>query len=114
LSAKLREKYFKADGDRSLLHADIRSRVRFEWANLVSLSDFPPAGNIHVIFCRNVFIYFSPTSIKRVIGSFASRVPADGHLFIGSSESLLKITSDFELQELGDAFVYRRQAPIRP
>jgi chemotaxis protein methyltransferase CheR len=114
LAPKLREKYFQANGDRSLLHSDIRSRVRFEWANLVSLSDFPPAGNIHVIFCRNVFIYFSPSSIKRVINAFASRVPVDGHLFIGSSESLLKITEDFELQELGNAFVYRRQLSIRP
>jgi chemotaxis protein methyltransferase CheR len=114
LAPTLRGKYFAAHGDGSLLHSDIRSRVRFEWANLVSLSDFPPAGNIHVIFCRNVFIYFSPTSIKRVITSFARRVPVDGHLFIGSSESLLKITEDFELHELGDAFVYCRKAVCCP
>lgn len=109
LSPALRNKYFEPHGDGSLLHSDIRSRVHFNWANLVSLSDFPPEGHLHVVFCRNVFIYFSPVSIKRVISSFARRIPAGGHLFIGASESLLKVTDEFELQELGDAFVYRRQ-----
>ena len=84
--------------------------MNFQWANLVDLPRFPPPGNIQVIFCRNVFIYFSPASIKRVLESFAKRIPADGHLFIGSSESLLKLSEDFELQELGQAFVYRRRA----
>ena len=110
LPASLRAKYFQAKGDVSILDPGIRARVNFQWANLVNLSDFPPPGNVEVIFCRNVFIYFSPNSIKRVIGSFARRVPGGGHLFIGSSESLLKLTDDFELQELGPAFVYARES----
>ena len=104
----LREKYFQPNGDGLLVRHDIRTRVNFQWANLVELSRFPPPGNVQVIFCRNVFIYFSPASIKRVVASFAQRVPTDGHVFIGSSESLLKLTDHFELQELGQAFVYRR------
>jgi chemotaxis protein methyltransferase CheR len=108
LPAALREKYFQNSAEGATLIQDIRSQVRFQWANLVSLSDFPPAGSVEVIFCRNVFIYFSLASIKRVVSSFAQRMPADGHLFIGSSESLLKLTNEFELLELGEAFVYRR------
>jgi chemotaxis protein methyltransferase CheR len=80
---------------------------------VVSIADFPLVAKVEVIFCRNVFIYFSAASIKQVIGSFAVRMPAGGHLFIGSSESLLKLTQDFELQELGEAFVYLRQ-PAQP
>lgn len=110
LPLDLRDRYFKPDGDGLILRSDIRARVSFHWANLVDLSRFPPPGNVEVIFCRNVFIYFSPASIKRVVASFARRIPTDGHLFIGSSESLLKLTEDFELQELGRAFVYRRKA----
>lgn len=108
LPIALKERYFTPNGDGLMLRPDIRTRVNFRWANLVELSDFPPPGDIQVIFCRNVFIYFSPTSIKRVVAAFARRVPVHGHLFIGSSESLLKLTGDFELQEIGDAFVYRR------
>jgi chemotaxis protein methyltransferase CheR len=33
-------------------------------------------------------------------------MPAGGQLFVGSSESLLRLTTDFELREIDDAFVY--------
>lgn len=59
-----------------------------------------------IIFCRNVFIYFSPDAIRRTVREFAQRMPGEGHLFVGVSESLLKLTKDFDLRELGDAFVY--------
>jgi hypothetical protein len=29
-------------------------------------------------------------------------------LFVGASESLLRLTADFELKEMGDTFVYVR------
>jgi hypothetical protein len=32
-------------------------------------------------------------------------------LFVGTTESLLKLTSDFDLQELGQAFVYSKISP---
>jgi chemotaxis protein methyltransferase CheR len=108
LPAALREKYFRHNGEGSVLEPDIRGKVQFQWANLVNLEDFSPVRSVEVIFCRNVFIYFSAASIKRVASSFAARMPTNSHLFIGSSESLLKLTDEFELHELGDAFVYRR------
>jgi chemotaxis protein methyltransferase CheR len=40
---------------------------------------------------------------------FANAMPPGGHLFVGASESLLKLTDQFELQELGEAFVYVRR-----
>lgn len=110
LPQSLREKYFEPHEDATLVRSTIRSRVNFQWANLVDLTNFPPEGNVHVIFCRNVFIYFSADSIKRVTSTFARRIPLSGHLFIGASESLLKLTNDFDLKELGAAFVYRRIA----
>jgi chemotaxis protein methyltransferase CheR len=60
------------------------------------------------IFCRNVFIYFSPHAIRQTVAAFASRMPPGGRLFVGASESLLRLTADFELREIGDAFVYVR------
>ena len=62
-----------------------------------------------VIFCRNVFIYFSESTARKTVRLFAERMPKPGYLFVGAAESLLKITSDFELQEMGDAFVYVRE-----
>ncbi len=59
-----------------------------------------------MIFCRNVFIYFSESSIRRTVRLFGQVLVAPGYLFVGASESLLRVTTDFELQEIGGAFVY--------
>ena len=64
-----------------------------------------------VVFCRNVFIYFSPDTIRRALFLFAKHMPLDGHLFVGVSESLLKLTNQFDLREIQDAFVYVRREP---
>ncbi len=108
LPVDLRRKYFHPVANGSELSRDIASRVRFHQANLVSPAAIAELANAHVIFCRNVFIYFSVPAIARVAASFAARMQADGHLFIGASESLVKISDRFELGEIGKAFVYRR------
>ncbi|HEY4247712.1 MAG TPA: protein-glutamate O-methyltransferase CheR [Lacunisphaera sp.] len=110
LPAGLREKYFVPHPDGSLLRPEVSSRVVFQWANLVALDESTTVPQAEVIFCRNVFIYFSPATIRKVVTAFAKRVPAKGQLFVGASESLLKLTDQFELQELADAFVYERTA----
>jgi chemotaxis protein methyltransferase CheR len=104
----MREKYFDPAGDRFALHTDVASRVKFQWANLVALDTATEIPPVNVIFCRNVFIYFSTGTIRRVLDSFAQRLPAEGTLFVGASESLLKLTPHFELQEIGGAFAYVR------
>jgi chemotaxis protein methyltransferase CheR len=110
LPIALRERYFTRDDDQWKLHTGRIPPVQFFWANLVALDENPlvPA-HAQVIFCRNVFIYFSTASIKGVASQFAKRIPPGGHLFIGASESLNKLTNEFELSELGSAFVYRRK-----
>ena len=59
-----------------------------------------------IIFCRNVFIYFTPDGIRDVVDRLAALMPAPGYLCVGASESLLRISSRFELQEIHQAFVY--------
>jgi len=64
-----------------------------------------------IVFCRNVFIYFSAEAIRRTVHSFAEQMPTEGHLFVGASESLLRLTNDFTLDEIGGAFVYLKKKP---
>jgi chemotaxis protein methyltransferase CheR len=59
-----------------------------------------------VIFCRNVFIYFTETSIRSVVNRFADAMPPRSYLCVGASESLLRITTRFDLVEVGGAFMY--------
>lgn len=109
LPAALREKYFTRVPGGWQLGSEVRRRVTFHRANLVAPSEIAHLAGAPVIFCRNVFIYFSPDSIRRTLEIFAERMTGRGHLFVGSSESLIKHTDAFELTELGDAFVYARK-----
>lgn len=59
-----------------------------------------------VIFCRNLFIYFSQSRIREVVARLAARMPSPGYLCVGAAESLLRLGTNFELQDLGGAYVY--------
>ncbi|HUR57661.1 MAG TPA: protein-glutamate O-methyltransferase CheR [Opitutaceae bacterium] len=109
LPEALRQKYFTAVPEGWKLNPAIARRVRFERANLVNPGEIAQLATVPVIFCRNVFIYFSADSIRRTVDMFAQRMTGHGHLFVGSSESLLKLTQEFLLEEMGDAFVYVRK-----
>ena len=104
----LREKYFELQPDGFALRPEIKSRVRFSWVNLVALEDVHDIPRPDVLFCRNVFIYFSPEMISQVVAAFAKRMSEGAKLCIGSSESLLKLTPQFDLEEIDKAFVYVR------
>jgi chemotaxis protein methyltransferase CheR len=112
LPQALRERYFSLEGGQSRISAEIVSRVTLRWANLMRLSDLPECRGCDVVFCRNVFIYFSASSINQVVSAFAERMEVGSPLFIGASESLFKLTKKFELGQMGTAFVYRRVADI--
>ncbi len=108
----IKAKYFKPSREQWLLSPEILSRVRFERVNLVIRAETGELAHSPVIFCRNVFIYFSPEVIARTVRGFAERMPPGGYLCVGASESLLKVTQDFELKELGNSFVYVRNPQI--
>jgi chemotaxis protein methyltransferase CheR len=108
LPAELREKYFQAVPHGWSIAPRLLVRVRFQRANLVVPSEIAELVTAPMIFCRNVFIYFSREAIRRTIKSFAARMPANGYLFVGTTESLLKLTNEFDLQEIGPAFVYAK------
>jgi chemotaxis protein methyltransferase CheR len=106
LPPALRERYFRKAGDEWQIAGDLHRRVTWDVANLQSAGDVSRWGRSPIVFCRNVFIYFSETSIRRTVDLFARTMPAPGYLCVGASESLLRITSRFELQEIGGAFIY--------
>jgi chemotaxis protein methyltransferase CheR len=103
----VKERYFRNCGDSwmvdSLLHARVRS---WRVMNLVSEDDVAKMAGAPVVFCRNVFIYFSESGVRRVIDHLSRLMPAPGFLCVGASESLLRVTTRFELEELGGSFMY--------
>ncbi len=106
----LRAKYFQSVPQGGwCIKPELLVRVRFQRANLVVPSEIGALATSPVVFCRNVFIYFSADAIRRTVRCFAEKMPAGGQLFIGASESLLRLTNDFSLEEIGKAFVYIHQ-----
>jgi chemotaxis protein methyltransferase CheR len=104
----LRQKYFTAVEGGSRLAPEIRAKVKFTRANLFESGDIAPLARAQVIFCRNVFIYFSAHSIRQTVATMAAKMPPGGYLFTGAAESLLRMTTDFELKEVEGALAYVR------
>ena len=110
LPGELKAQYFESDGaDRWRPHTALTRSIRYGVANLARRSDFESLAESDVIFCRNVFIYFGDDTIKSVIRVFSERMPADGCLFLGASESLTRLGVDLELAEIGKAFAYVKE-----
>ncbi len=106
LPPALRARYFERTPEGEALTRRIADRVTFRWANLVDPPTYSDIKDVHAIFCRNVFIYFSAEGISRVVTAFGRQMPAGGYLFVGASESLLKLTTLFELEDVEGAFAY--------
>jgi chemotaxis protein methyltransferase CheR len=120
LPEDLRQKYFvKVEGGWKPVD-EITRRITFRQANLTVQTDVTELAKVNAIFCRNVFIYFSPQVIARTVRWMAEQLPEGGHLFVGAAESLLKLTTEFSLEDVGGALVYVRnnnrvpQAVLKP
>ncbi|MDZ3836862.1 MAG: protein-glutamate O-methyltransferase CheR [Rhodospirillales bacterium] len=86
-------KHFRRVGNDWQISSELRSMVRFREFNL--LDDFAPFGRCDVVFCRNVLIYFDPATKARTLANIGRRLPADGYLFLGASETVMGLSSGF-------------------
>lgn len=83
-------KYFnKIDNESYQVSKEIRSEVIYRNFNLMN-EVFPFKKKFHVIFCRNVMIYFDHKTKMDLINKYYDMTEPGGYLFIGHSESLNK------------------------
>jgi len=104
----LRQRYFVQKDGLSRISDEVKRHVDFIHMNLLDESKVSLLGNMDVILCRNVIIYFDAETKKRVIKTFHDKLVPGGYLLLGHSESLINVTSDFELKSLEHDLVYRR------
>ena len=107
LPVSLRERYFEPAGDAWVPRRSLAARIS-SWsvANLLTESDVAAHAGARVVFCRNVFIYFSSAALQRAIGHLERWMAVPAYLGLGASESLLKTSTAFQLEEIGGAFIY--------
>jgi chemotaxis protein methyltransferase CheR len=105
---EVRRGYFLDRVDGTYVSDKIRSYCHFGHMNLMDTNRVRVVGRVDVVFCRNVLIYFDQRSRKRVIDMFYDRLLPGGYLFLGHSESLLNVSTAFELVHLHDDLVYRK------
>lgn len=106
----LQERYFAPNEDGCLRLADsIRSRVRFIRLNLVDPAIVNKMHGQDIIFCRNVFIYFSKPTITAVARNLYQCLNTPGYLLVASVESLLHTNTEFDFVDVGSAFAYLKK-----
>ncbi|HEY5956666.1 MAG TPA: CheR family methyltransferase, partial [Polyangiaceae bacterium] len=103
-----RRSYFEETPDGAKVRDHIRRVCHFGQLNLLDAGRASIVGRVDVVFCRNVLIYFDLRSRKSVIENLYDRLLPGGYLLLGHSESLLNVTTAFELVHLSEDLVYRR------
>lgn len=104
-------RWFTISGDTYSVRDDVRELVELRQQNLVTDElPFEP-GEVDLLLCRNVTIYFNRATTKLLMSRFHTILADGGYLFLGHSETLWQMNDAFTLVPLGDAFVYRRDAP---
>lgn len=77
------------------VNEDIRKEVIFRSFNLMN-EHFPFKKKFHLIFCRNVMIYFDKETKQKLVKKYYDNLVPGGYLFIGHSETLNGLESEFK------------------
>ncbi|MDF2843176.1 MAG: cheR3 [Herbinix sp.] len=96
LPSKWKLNYIKRKNElESEFTAKIKDEVIFRKFNLME-PVFPFKKKFHVIFCRNVMIYFDDRTKRDLVRKFSDSLENGGYLFIGHSESLGRDETDLK------------------
>jgi chemotaxis protein methyltransferase CheR len=85
----------------------LRSVIGFARLNLMDES-YPVGEPMHLIFCRNVLIYFDKPTQRKVVSRLLDCLAPGGYLFLGHSESIQGM--DLPLTAVGST-VFQRTRP---
>lgn len=102
-------RYFTPDGSSFKLNANVKRLVSFGQINLSDRAQLKRVERSHIVFCRNVIIYFDDEMKKNVINAFYDNLLPGGHLLIGHSESLHNISRAFRPKHYPGAIVYSKE-----
>lgn len=99
--------HYRARYDAAIMGAELRQRIMFARHNLAMDASF---GEMQVIICRNVLIYFSEELQNKVLRLFLESLENGGYLCLGDKESLTfsSVADAFEVVD-ENARIYRKR-----
>ncbi len=93
---KFKNTYFeKVNADVYCIKESLRKEVLFRRFNLMNTT-FPFKKPFHVIFCRNVMIYFDHKTRDELVRKLFQFTSPGGYLFIGNAETLGRFNCPFQ------------------
>ncbi|MBF0555691.1 MAG: protein-glutamate O-methyltransferase CheR [Nitrospirae bacterium] len=102
--------YFTAKADLAVIDPSLRKNILFSIHNLAADGIF---GEMNIILCRNVLIYFNRELQNKVFELFTESLEAGGYLCLGSKETIrLSRCSDNYDEVLKDEKIYKKN--MRP
>lgn len=99
------DKYFIKYDTGYQMKQEIIEKIRFDYHNLKNDSG---ARNLDIVFCRNVLIYFDEQAQLAVINRFWNSMAPKSYLFIGHSESLFGMKTNFEFLKTDWSCLYQK------
>lgn len=108
---KYLQKYFVEQGGLYTVGDRIKPHVTFAYCNLVTGSPLKLTAGypcFDIILCRNVFIYFDKATIVHIAEKFYQLLSAQGALFLGYSETLQFMNTQFQIHPVANRYCYVR------
>ncbi len=96
----------RREKNRYKVNSKIRHMVQFEHVNLSDNTAIRNKSAFDFIFCRNLLIYFDDISRKKLVDQFYIALNRGGYIFLGSSESIGRMSTAFRVKRKGGYFVY--------
>ncbi len=103
----LRDRYFQREESGWRVRDEVRVMCHFGQLNLLDRM-VASVGRVDVVFCRNVLIYFGSSARTQVIDNLHRRLRPGGYLLLGHSESLVNVSTAFELVHLSGDLIYKK------
>lgn len=101
----MKKKYFIPQTAGFKVHPKVQKLCNFGLINLNDRLAIKRIPKSHIIFCRNVIIYFDDDMKTRVINSFYDNLVPGGYLVLGHSESIHKLDTKFKpIRKIGGVF----------
>lgn len=88
------KKYFNESKDGYNIKQIIKEHVHFAELNI--MGTFPFSKNFHIIFLRNILLYFNNKEKEIILNKIANYLDPEGYLIISMSESLTGLNIPFK------------------